>query len=89
MNKMKRRLGTAIAGILLIFAFGAASCRQEPKGRDVNAVRKLCGDKVADRYAAITWVDRDYASDNILITCVLWPEELRTEDNVNKDQTGG
>lgn len=89
MPNLQRRLAAAIAGVLLFLAFGAASCRQEPKERDVNAVRRMCGDKVANRYASINWVDRDYASDNIIITCVLWPAELRTEDNVNKDQTGG
>jgi hypothetical protein len=89
MSNHQRRLAAAIAGVLLFLAFGAASCRQEPKGRDVSAVRKACGPEVAARYASIDWVDREYASDNLLITCILFPGEVRTKDNVGKDQTGG
>lgn len=89
MTRLRRRVLIGFAAIFVFLGSTAASCRQEPKERDINAVRKICGDKVADRYASIDWVDRDYASDNIIITCVLWPAELRTEDNVNKDQTGG
>lgn len=89
MTKIQRRLASAIAGVLLFLAFGAASCRQEPKQRDVNAVQKACGPKIAARYRDINWVDRDYASDNLIITCILFPEETRTRDQVSKDQTGG
>lgn len=89
MNKLQRRLAAAIAGVLLFLAFGAASCRQEPKERDVNAVRKACGPEVAARYANIDWVERDYASDNLIITCILFPADVIDRDKVNKDQTGG
>ena len=90
MSTLQRRLAAAIAGVFLFLAFGAASCRQEPKERDVNAVRKACGGAVAKRYASIDWVERDYASDNLIITCILFPDDVsRTRENVEKEQTGG
>lgn len=89
MRKPARWAASATVGVLLFLIFGAASCRQEPKGRDIAAVAKACGKDVADRYASIDWVDREYASDNLLITCILFPEEIRTKDKVEKDQTGG
>lgn len=77
-----------IAAVVVAIASMGSSCEHKPKERFVDRVAHFCGQDVADRYAQIPWVDRDYAADNILITCVLWPGELNAS-RVEKDQVGG
>jgi hypothetical protein len=84
---MRRRLILALLGVTAILSLTASSCEHKPKERFIERVEQFCGPDVAARYSQIQWVDRDYAADNLLITCVLWPE--LTRDNVNKDQVGG
>lgn len=85
---MRKRTIGALVLMTLFLATTASSCEHKPKGRFIDRVREYCGPAIAARYSQVDWVDRDYAADNILITCVLWPE-VRTEEQVNKDQAGG